>query len=903
MPDPAISPTTTGQTTYTITNSDGMSADLNLTVPTTPSFPTFDVRYPTAATGVQVTLVRLEGAITKTLDLLPGPIDDSTTFANRRIVASTTPAGTDTILTCEIRATIGAATESWTVRIGGLASNQCQFTQPENDPAALTITRVMCDPIASFTIAPGTTVKEKAAVTLTALSAIASTTVVKAPTASNPTVSYKWTYSGNIAITDFPACGSSPTMPFNAPGVYGNKTINISLQVWFDGACPSDVGFLNNSSAAQSLTIEPRTQHLMLVLDRSGSMSGSKWENAKTAARILTHLFVALRSGVNTTDRVGILVFEDQKCTWHSLPVDPLIAPALAPSSTGSADSASCGVNFGPAGDCTPIGDGLYKSMELLNGLGVADDPKFTIILLTDGYENSGTIRVDPNTSAPALVKNFSVARNDFPNVNSRLTIYTVGFGSTVQDDVLDALPLPAGTGPSGNYRNVTDGGQLKEAFAQMVSFSQEAQQPTLLPGAPSSPDPSPLAQQRYFQVDPKVNRLALAIEWTNLSDTIELAKRNQGATGSFDPVSVAVKQCPTHGFVWVDVAALYGGEDAVPATEWRVVHKSGGTPQAIADGNILIFVDLYVKADVVFDKALYRTGDSMVVTARLRAGDQPITGAKVTVELARPGESLGTFLATNSQQYDLSQWYDNLWHLWHTPGQWSSSGQQYSGPATASGGADPPHPKLALLQQLLHQKDMDELPTLRPPSIFADGTNELFDDGLHDDGAANDGNYANVYTNTDMEGTYTFRFHVEGTLPDGSSFNRVMTISKWVGVNVDPLSSVLTVNYALDAPVGFQAAEMVVLPIDQRGEYLGPFRASELEFRTTAGQFEETTVSHFAGHYSRKLIYKRGEVPIVTLSVQGKPFVPVVVAPGCLGQIVLLARAVLQWLLRLVRR
>jgi len=95
----------------------------------------------------------------------------------------------------------------------------------------------------------------------------------------------------------------------------------------------------------------------------------------------------------------------------------------------------------------------------------------------------------------------------------------------------------------------------------------------------------------------------------------------------------------------------------------------------------------------------------------------------------------------------------------------------------------------------------------------------------------------------------------------------------------------------------------MVVLPIDQRGEYLGPFRASELEFRTTAGQFEGYTVSHFAGHYTRKLVYKRGEVPIVTLSVQGKPFVPVVVAPGCLGQIVLLARAVLQWLLRLARR
>ena len=149
-----------------------------------------------------------------------------------------------------------------------------------------------------------------------------------------------------------------------------------------------------------------------------------------------------------------------------------------------------------------------------------------------------------------------------------------------------------------------------------------------------------------------------------------------------------------------------------MPLTQWRVGHSHGGSFQTLTDNNLLIFVDLYVKADVVFDKTLYRTGEPMVITARLRAGNQPITGVKVTVELARPGESLGTFLATNSQQYDLSQCYKNLWYA---PSQWHRSGQQYSGPATASGGADPPHPKLALLQQLLHQKEMDELPILRP--------------------------------------------------------------------------------------------------------------------------------------------------------------------------------------------
>jgi von Willebrand factor type A domain len=860
MPNPSINSNLLGQTTYSISNSKALIADLRFDVPTVSPFPQFSVKFPASAMNPQITLKK--GGIS--LDLLPGPINDNnSTFANRHIIANTTPDGFgNTILSCEISATAApAAGEVWSVLASATNPVNYEFTQGDNNPGTPTITRLMCDPVATFTPAPAMP-KEKETVTLTADPATGpalTPTVVGLPL---PPINYSWTYAGNIAINDFPACGASQIFAFTAPGVYGDKLINITLNVTFEGSCmPFTPGFLHNTSPAQGLTIKPRTQHLMLVLDRSGSMSGPKWENAKTAARIMTHLFIALRQGVTPSDRLGIQVFEDTNCTWHpGSTAGTITAPVMALSTTSAADTNICPLNFGPAGTCTNIGDAMLKAMDDLATLGVGDNPKFTIILLTDGYENSGQVRIDPNTPAPAGVQNFAVARTATAarqNVDSRLSIYTIGLGSTVQDDVLDNLPLPMGAGPAGIYRNVLDISQLKDAIAQMVSFSQEAA--TIIPNAappaaPDDPDPNPPSQPRYFKLDPQVNRMALAISWaTDPTNTIELARRDRDPVtmtfkGPFTPVNPPVKNCPTHGFVSVDVASLFGGDEtAVPATQWRVVHKKIVmgvlTPQPILDTDLLIFVDLFVKADIVFDQTAYQTGDPMVITARLRAGDQPITDARVHVELARPGESLGTFLATNGSGYK---------------------------PAPPRG-PDPAHPKLAMLQTLLRQKELNDLPILRPVAIFTDGTNELFDDGVHSDGAPHDGNFANVYNHLDKEGTYTWRFFIEGRLADGSQFNRLMTISKWVSVAIDLDFSIFNVVDYAGVPAGFIGKQIFFLPKSKSGEFLGPFRTAEIDFKTSAGNFSGDMISHPDGQYSRLLIYKRGESPVITVQVRGK--------------------------------
>lgn len=149
-----------------------------------------------------------------------------------------------------------------------------------------------------------------------------------------------------------------------------------------------------------------------------------------------------------------------------------------------------------------------------------------------------------------------------------------------------------------------------------------------------------------------------------------------------------------------------------------------------------------------------------------------------------------------------------------------------------------------------------------------------------HPDGPAN---YVNTYDGLDQEGTYTFRFYVEATLPDGSPFDQVMTISRWVGVDVDPITTPFSINMNVAAPAGMNAALVSVQPIDAAGQYLGPFSDHVVDFRTTTGSLQPVP-DRFDGTYVRLLVYPKGAVPVVTMTVQGKALPPIVVATGCLG-------------------
>jgi hypothetical protein len=124
-----------------------------------------------------------------------------------------------------------------------------------------------------------------------------------------------------------------------------------------------------------------------------------------------------------------------------------------------------------------------------------------------------------------------------------------------------------------------------------------------------------------------------------------------------------------------------------------------------------------------------------------------------------------------------------------------------------------------------------------------------------------------------------------EGELPDGSQFSRVLTVSIWVGVKVDLDVSPANVNYNVPAPQGMLAAEICILPMDRQKELLGPFRTSQVRFTTTQGSFPSDTESRPDGRYCRRLVFRRDQRPIVTITVQDQSVMRRIRGPGTVAR------------------
>jgi len=321
------------------------------------------------------------------------------------------------------------------------------------------------------------------------------------------------------------------------------------LQVAFSDCAGASTAWLTNTSTTISLIIQPRPQQVAILLDRSGSMSGDRWTNAVASARAIVRLFSTFRGGVHPGDRIGLLAFEDTGCAMGagSVSLTPTLLPLNDPA---AADAAICGVGLGNPGSCTPIGQGLVAAMDLLAGGGQAADTRYTVVLLTDGYENAGPVQVGPGIPPPGVVS-FATARTATPGrsfVNQRLALFTVGLGSTVDEPVLNNLP--GGAAGGGAYLKITDPRDLGTAFGQVMSFAQEANPlPTTATGTGTR-----------FSTSAGAERLAVAV-LTAVSG-VQIGFRAAGSSILFTP-GPAAESCPAinglavHAFSVPDVQAL----------------------------------------------------------------------------------------------------------------------------------------------------------------------------------------------------------------------------------------------------------------------------------------------------------------------------------------------------------
>jgi hypothetical protein len=758
--------------------------------------------------------------------------------------------------------------------VSGLAGAQITLAR---GGGGVSIDRLLADPsINNVQVTSGTPVEELDVVQLSA--ALQATSLVNtsgpfaAPINTIPAVTGVWKPrpTNAVAVKAFNSSGSTAT--FKAPAVYAPLALDFDLQAALDLASngtvdpgdPANTGSINVPIA----TVKHR---MVLVLDRSGSMFGTKWDSTTQAAHAWVDLFRALRPGAD--HKAGIVTFEHDPCGWSATPADDI---SLRDPSTGNpaaglsaldtfADVTT--VNLGPVQTCTPIGDALVEALQVIE-TGEISGTKGSIVLLTDGYENSGLTTLAP--VPPAGVQTLVSRVASWPGQGKNLVgdrVFTLAVGSSVDEDRLNGLPAMFGqTQAKGYYRLTNDIKEILPAFANMLGEVLDAEQ--ILPFLIANAEANTL----YFQVPKGEQRVVFLVPWADVNDEVSVMWRSVGDTvfNSLLPTQVVVSEKRGgHGIIGVDVTKL-----PATATEWRVQHLEDEVAQPLTNADVVAVRDLHTSTEITLDRDQYFIGDPIRLTCSIRSGGAPVTGATVLVDIARPGEGLGTFLATNS-------------------GKVQPDGEGGFGTKPSRTG-DPDQGKGLLFKALLEATGQETLPVVEQADL------RLFDDGAHGDGPAGNGDYSNSFTDTLKEGTYTFRFRVTGELPDGSPFSRLFVRSTWVGVRPDATATV--VIWQIGSIVnGLQQATLTFTPKTASGELLGPYREHAIDLTVWNATLVGNLAGELDGSYVQTIEYQPGDTPIVVPAVYDEPLTPtgptIDGKAGCLGMLLAWLKNPFTWL------
>ncbi|WP_027622021.1 vWA domain-containing protein [Acetivibrio clariflavus] len=135
---------------------------------------------------------------------------------------------------------------------------------------------------------------------------------------------------------------------------------------------------------------------LVLILDRSGSMSGTPWTKAKEAAKIIVDLILP-------QDRCAVIDFSDSATLRQGLTSDKELLKQVI-SSLGS-------------GGGTSIHAGIARGIQLIDSVNDTDRQR-VFMLLSDGESNESSALAQANSAAEKGITIFTLGLG---GVNERL--------------------------------------------------------------------------------------------------------------------------------------------------------------------------------------------------------------------------------------------------------------------------------------------------------------------------------------------------------------------------------------------------------------------------------------------------------------------------------------------------
>jgi hypothetical protein len=510
------------------------------------------------------------------------------------------------------------------------------------------------------------------------------------------------------------------------------------------------------------------------VLDRSGSMGGmvaagsvdTKIEKLRDASS----LFVSIMNP-DLNNRLGLVLFNQDVVPFA--PVDQAGLSVLDGPRANHLINNTITPSKITSGGTTSIGDGLRQAMN--DFLSATPEPEHSrsILLVTDGKENTPEMIA---TVKPDLIAN-------------DITVYVLGLGYGAGVDEARLVDLVEAT--QGTYRITSDNLIFQKLFIEALAGAVDWS----VISDPVGTISRGLVHMIPVVVQPDELGVTFTAYWEGPDNAIDcelVTPSGKTITGDSRYSSVRYGKHESYIYYHVDfplVGELAGDWDG----EWKMKLTGNNT----IDRNVPVrystscFAESGPELEVMFDRLKNLTGDYIQLEAKLTRGEAPVTGATIKVSGDIPNVGAGNVL------------HDGVvnWDMLHQP--------------VVVGGDT-----LSLidrkLQLLSNGGKTDVLPR-------DSATIVLYDDGLHGDRLSGDGIYANKFSDTRIQGSYTFRFVASG-IPSGGGKTSTCewTKSFFNEVKIDPAYSTFKLDKSSVGPSGV-TFDVDVTMRDQFGNYMGP--------------------------------------------------------------------------------
>jgi hypothetical protein len=330
---------------------------------------------------------------------------------------------------------------------------------------------------------------------------------------------------------------------------------------------------------------------IALVIDRSGSMVGTKIASAKTAAST----FVGF---MQRGDNIAVVNFDD---------VVEVSYPLTLISSDAIKTAAQSAINALYARNNTSIGGGIAAGQRELNKGNTQISQ--AMVLLSDGLENTAP------WVAPVLA-----------TIPDKTDIYTIALGSDADRVLLNDIAVHTG----GLFSFASDASRLQ--FLYNTIHAKITKQQTIANSSGSVSQGQ--TQSQTAQLDGSVSYATFSITWPGSDLDLTLVDPNGRI---IDPDTVIVD--PNITFTSGATYEFYNVNNPVPGL-WTLKITGVNTPAGSEAYSALVTGTATLQMEVNFDKAAYGVGDSILVSANINESSTPITGATVVADVQIPTQA-----------------------------------------------------------------------------------------------------------------------------------------------------------------------------------------------------------------------------------------------------------------------